>query len=177
MQHLIIQRFDLIDIKLDEALATGAWSLWVSFLAPSKVLEARASLGHGPPWTGMNTAQDTEGAIRTMKWCGRKSQELTNQHPSCLCPEHYRHSNGGFMKSVKSVLEVFVIKLNVAGYNILKKTFDLSWEALQPVRYKKTSQLSIKGHRNVVWAVAAQFDAAVVQSFRCFRPSTEFILK
>lgn len=125
----------------------------------------------------MNTAQDTEGAIRTMKWCGRKSQELTNQHPSCLCPEHYRHSNGGLMKSVKSVLEVFVIKLNVAGYNILKKNFDLSWEALQPVRYKKTSHLSIKGHRNVVWAMAAQFDAAVVQSFRCFRPSTEFILK
>lgn len=54
------------------------------------------------------------------------------------------------MKSMKSVLEVFVIKLNEAGYNILKKNFDSSWEALQPMRYKKTSHLSIKGHRNVV---------------------------
>lgn len=99
---------------------------------------------------GMNTAQDAEGGIGTMKRCGRKLQELTNQHPNCLCPEHYRHSNGGLMKSMESVLEVFVIKLNEAGYNILKKNFDSSWEALQPMRYKKTSHLSIKGHGNVV---------------------------
>lgn len=49
MQHLILKQFDLIGIKLDEALASGAWSLWVSFLAPSKFLELRDSLGHGPP--------------------------------------------------------------------------------------------------------------------------------
>lgn len=54
MQHLILQQFDLIGIKLNEALARGAWSLWVSLLAPAEA----------QPWYSMNTAQDSE-----MIWC------------------------------------------------------------------------------------------------------------
>lgn len=101
---------------------------------------------------GMNTAQDTEGGIGTMKRCGRKLQELTNQHPNCLCPEHYRHSNGGLMKSMKSVLEVFVIKLNEAGYNILKKNFSHGKHCSQwDIKKQLTCQLKVTEMLSEQW--------------------------
>lgn len=167
-----------------EAVAGGAWSLRVSPLAPSSFLERRTGLAIALHPCHINTVWYMSGCWwhwdeglkgQMQKWFGRNWQRLTYQRTNCLCPKNFKYSSSLPNKLVKAALEIFVIKLNMAGENILN--FDLLWEALCQWRYKKPSHLSIKGHGNFAWAMAAKLGAAVVQIFGCYRPSTEFILK
>lgn len=110
----------------------GAWSLRVSLLAPTGFLETRTALAMALHPCSIKTDWHTEGCWwrrdeglkgQIQKWFGRNGQRLTYQHTSCLCPENYKYSSSLPNKLVKSALEIFVIKLNVAGENILKKNF------------------------------------------------------
>lgn len=60
---------------------------------------------------------------QVLKWFGGNWQRLTYRHPNCLCPENLKYSCSRPNQLVKSALEMFVIKLNVAGENKFKKNF------------------------------------------------------
>lgn len=115
-----------------EAAAGGAWSLRVSLLAPSSFLERRTGLAIALHPCRINAAWYMSGCCwhwdeglkgQMQKWFGRNWQRLTYQHTNCLCPKNFKYSSSLPNKLVKAALEIFVVKLNMAGENIVNKTF------------------------------------------------------
>lgn len=106
MQCLILQQFDLIGTKLNEALARGVqrFHFWhhLSFWSWGTAL---AMALH--PYS-RNTA------LGQWNYVVESCRSWQTSTPT-VCALSTTDSNGGLIKSVKSVLEVFVIKLNVAG--------------------------------------------------------------